>query len=163
MEVTVGNSTTSTVRVYLRPMIDNLVMHLRIEKPQGNNSKPQLKLQIGDELQESLNVSLNTSYLGNQDLENCTSRIGEELSYFLLTIVVDNVLVPGEFQFIIVAEFSSNNSVIEDDLRHSNRDIDVTQRLIVDLTGLLVCVCVCMFVCVCVCVCLCMCVRLCVV
>ena len=131
-------------------MLDNLVMHLRIEKPEGNNSRPQLRLQVGDELQESLNVSLNTSYLGNHALKNCSSRNGEELSYFPLTIVADNVFVPGELQFIIVAEFSSNNSAIEDDLRHSNRDIDVTQRLIVDLTGLLVCVCVSVCVCVCV-------------
>ena len=79
MKVTVGNSATTAVRVYFRPAFqilvpgtgvfdlvpkmvdtDNLVMHLRIEKPRARqqDSRPQVRLRIRDKLQESLNVSL---------------------------------------------------------------------------------------------------------
>ena len=164
MEVNVGNSTTASrsVWVYFRSMFqilvpgmfgpdfpvpamvdtDNVTMLLRTDQVSSSvqdidsNDTLRVRLQIGDELQESLNVSLNSLSLQSGGLQNCTPQAnnsGEMISYIPLSVFVDNVLVPGEYRFAVVAEFSSANDTIESDLRDPNRLVNVTQVLRVDL------------------------------
>ena len=160
MEVNVGNSATTTFRIYFHPKFqihipdmfgfpvavmvdtDNVTMLLRTQQVSSSvqnidsNDTLQVRLQIGHKPQENLVVTLNSLSLQSRGLQNCTSQAnsGELISYIPLTVVVDNVLIPGEYRFNVVAEFSSTNDTIESDLRDLNRLVNVTQVLRVDIS-----------------------------
>ena len=109
MEVNVGNSNTTSVRVYFRPVFQihvpgmfgfpvpvtvdtgNVTMLLRTKQISSSvqdidsNDTLRVRLQIGDELQESLAVTLNSLFLQSGGLQNCTLQTdsGEVIPYIL--------------------------------------------------------------------------------
>ena len=161
-----GKSASAFIRIYVNSMLeisvpspldmsilvpeivetDNVTMLLRIERvsshAQDESSLPQLQLQLGDELSDSLSVSLDDTNLRSIGLESCSDNVNSEVVNFVTwNIAAVNVSLAGQFSYDVVMNFTSTDINIENDLRRSNRDINVAQTLRVDLEGVCVCVC----------------------
>ena len=139
--VDVENSTNVTIRLYTGSMFrlgngsltstDSLTVLLGIEQV-----SLQSLLKFNDKLGQSLNISLNNTYLSSRGLEEC----GEEPNaYTSISIIIPGVSEAGQYRFDIVARFTSTVNETEKDLRDSNRFFNVTQALRVDLEGQCVC------------------------
>ena len=138
-----GGSSNKSVRIYTNSSFeldgtttstDTITLHLRVTglPPSENSTRPQVLLKIGNATGDSLNVSLDSLNFLGLGVQQCSGMLSQQQqthTYIPLTVMVqspDSHVIAGDYRYSIVANFTSTDSTIEDDLR---RDADMANVL----------------------------------
>ena len=143
VEVNQQGSSNASVQIYVNPSFElsdrtpesteTVTLHLTLmELPStGNGSQPLVLLHIGNETGGSLDVPLSNLTLSGLGAQQCNATLfQQQQKYMYIPMIVefqsrDSHVPAGDYRYSIVANFTSSDPTIEDDIRDVDRDSNV--------------------------------------